>query len=351
MSPDDFEATTIADCFCQSIQTVINWFKPKMSDHGLQPSAAASLICKQIFHPAPQFGDDTPLFRLFCTNSQNRSGGVPLTAENWNDLGRHIFRNWQYAQVVAQSVDDLCDAVLTADATYHLIRGDRDGRHRPALEKRITTNSWVRLLKTAHHGAALFANLEKQAYQCDRQKLDALCKVGHVDLRALALPSLTATDLWLATAQLRDLFGIGWPLALNFLKDAGIDNAFKPDVHTCDLAGRAFRGKPSAYSTDLNGLKACVSAALAFTQQLARSYPSTGKFADEFPSKHQNYEITLASVDRLMWTAGAGRIWIDDHDIRLPRRQSQARRQVVAGILRAAVKTPDLFVGGRGYPE
>lgn len=87
MHPDDFEPDLAVAAFNQSIDQITRFF----ADAEHRPAAdLEDLVLRQIVENVPI---ETPLFRLFCKNATNRSGGVNLQGKDLDALA-DSFAQW-----------------------------------------------------------------------------------------------------------------------------------------------------------------------------------------------------------------------------------------------------------------
>lgn len=323
MTPDDFVPAVAVSAFHQSMDCIAGFF---VEATGRRPQHFAPFIQRQIFENTALA---SPLFRLFLTNSVNRARGAPLQAGDWAELA-DFFMDWDAVRFARRyPLNDGCPsdglrfALAEAALSRNIIRGDV-GYHLDALRRpNRARNGWVRWLRTAQHGSHLLAGRP-------RSILDdgiAMRALWGFDLAAIPLDCLTVDDLWRATDRLVSVPGIGRPLALNFIKDAGYGHAFEPDTHTRKIAGMAFRADCQEYRATDAGERACVEAALAYAQALLAHGSWNG------------WTMTLAAIDRLMGLAGSGKLWIMGEDApRLKKQGAARRRRAVAKILRGALR-------------
>lgn len=323
MNPDDFLSQQAVDSFDRSIDCIARFFHDRTK---VAKAEITDLIHRQVFESR---GHGDPLFRLFVTNSANRNQGAREPQGGWDRLAG-FFANWDPVAFAERyplencarvPTVDLCRAFLDFDDEHQIIGGDRN-YHRDRLRNR-KRNGWVRLLKAAQAGGHLFASRHRDAGR-RLDHVEMMRSLWGFDLSQVPLHRLTVDDLWRATHALVRVPEVGRQIALNFIKDAGYGHAFKPDVHTRDVAGQAFRATLDAYPASDAGERACVGAALAYAQALAAHGNWNG------------WTMSLAAVDRLLWLAGSGNLWIAN--VRLPgSRAGKVRRTEVARILRTAV--------------
>jgi hypothetical protein len=325
LRPEDFDPTLAVRAFGKALKLVQEWFVTYDAGRTLPADEMRAQVESQIFKHQTM---KTPLYRLFCMEAVNRSGGVPLNDEQWDVLAP-VLCSYSHRDVARRysGFQALCDAILCADEVTrnHLIRGERE-RHRRALgaATKNKKNSWVRFARAAWHGASLFSQVEGPRALTDMELLEELW--GGVPLHRIPLQQLTLHDLQKATELLAGLPEFRRQLALNLFKDFGIANALKPDVHVRKIAGMAFGERTVEYPPNEEGEWACVRACLAFAQVLSvhGHYPEPG--------------ISLAAVDRLLWLAGSGRLWSLSPTHRLPRSDAEERRKTVATILREGIR-------------
>jgi len=338
MDENSFDSDCAANAFEKLLETVVGWFQEAHRD--LDPADVQNLIKCQVFNDRPSL--EGKLFKHFCVSSQDQPNGLPLSSGEWKAVGLAMLDDFEFTHVAAQTLNGLrCRAFTVARDRlegngYPLIGGDVD-RHLAALANpRIDPkNPWVALFDTAHEGARLFQGLVGGDSNSD----EPYVAVDSAILSSLAEPilgplkNLTVDAFREATQRLRSVRGIGDAMALHFLRSAGVANAFKPDRHTTRIAGRAFRkdgsndtieDKKIAYDT-----WRCLSTVLAFARALNEGLKGANKLA-----------VSLAAIDRLMWTAGAGRIWRGEPKLFLSQQGDEItkRRAAAASILRRAVR-------------
>ena len=326
-----FVAQNAANAFQCALNYLAQLFEP------LAPAALRSnlpeIVSQQVFCNAPT---EVPLFRLFFTNSQNRAQGVRLTPHVVN-VSANLFCDWDYQRFAAETngqpdrVGHLCATIAACHGQLGIISGNAT-HHLAALSNPAAypRNQWVRLAQTMTCAARQFAAFAQIHGHNDAAVRLAWC--NGINLPNIALANLTVNDLWNATDLLVQVPHIGRQLALNFLKDSGLEHCVKPDVHVRRVGARAFReNQHDPYPNSHDGERASASACIALAQAIA-SAPGA-----PVPN------ISVAAVDRLLWLTGSGRLYFhtrqhsDLPPIRLPRNQQNARITAVARILRAAV--------------
>lgn len=322
MEPADFNPDLSVNAFQNGLDWLCNYFYNRCGNDVVER------VYEQVFQNEPI---DDPLFKIFCTNSANRTGAPDIKTHHWNALAE-LFHDWDahlflnaYPIIEETPTAELRHAFVDLnnglDLDDQFIRGNIE-YHINALNGNIQSNGYVRILTAIQQGSCLF-NVEDVEGNL-LEGVDLMINIcNDIDLHEVELQDLTQECLWEATENLVGIGEIGRQLALNFIKDAGYGNAFKPDVHTRRVAGYAFRQNPAPYERD--DLEACVSASIAFAQVIS-----------EQAANWNGWEMSLAAVDRLMWTAGSGILWVGEPQI--PRRYGgRNRAQTLGEILRHSV--------------
>lgn len=133
-------------------------------------------------------------------------------------------------------------------------------------------------------------------------------QICNVDISAYAINSITSDGMWVATEQLRQIPGVGFAKAMNFLRDAGCPHAFKPDIHTKRILHQAFFPTygmlglhPNNRPRGLLGVYTNNALCDLYYFQLALAFVQSAN-----PLINPNF--TLASFDRLLWSASSGKL-------------------------------------------
>jgi len=306
--------------FIDALALATDWLAAAMARPGLGETPA-QFVQRQVT-AVPRITSARDAFRLYCTNSQNRSGANNLLSKlNWDNLGTAVLSNYDHAAVAAAypctplGLTKLCNAVLAAHTNAPILNGNI-ALHAARLRapRGNKTAAWVKLLTTIQEGAALFCAIARR--YPSMPLVDAL--VDPID--GLPVSAVTLANLQQVQANVR-VKHIGDAIAANFLKDLGNDHFFKADTHTCDVVGFAFDANAAPLPT--NRPWHVIEKALVFSHAT---------------------EIPMAHIDRVMWLAGSGRFlgpvvasgpWVQR--LLLPTANAGLRKHQMADLFRAAV--------------
>lgn len=274
--------------FNDALELAASWLSEEKT-RALTNETPLQFITRQVTED-DEFKDDREIFRLFCSNSQNRGGAQHIF--NWDVLGETVLKGYNYKEILKEypATDEglvaFCKAVLEAaegdkgDSKKYIIKGKR-GTHLGRLKDPLNNKqgAWIKFLETVQNGAVLFENLSK-----DKSKNNLKDALMGPLTNEYPVEDITEDDLNKAIAPFIKLPNIGYALAANFLKDLGSRHFFKPDTHTLKVVKGAF-GAASVRCGNKGEQKAAVRKVLAFSK-------ATG--------------IPMAYIDRVMWFSGSG---------------------------------------------
>lgn len=286
---------TMLDELCQVFQNTANW----------------TVACRHLGIPTLRniednifqvpFASGRSLFRILLESYTASEFVVHPTPRQWNLMAPFfcqydatIFYNTYFHNAAAALVNfQMCVTALPG-----AIRGPK----------------WQRFLDAALHAAGILHPL-LPPNALEPLNSPSYNAIFNINIHAYAITDITSCGMWVTTEKIRQIPGVGFAKAMNFLRDAGCQHAFKPDIHTKRILHQAFFPTPATLGlpganrpTHTLGIYADDAICDLYYFQMALAFVQSANQLIIPGWNGSFYNFTLASFDRLLWSASSGKL-------------------------------------------